>query len=58
EYIRYFLEYKMYVYEVKTPFYFFIIFIIFSFLSIFYKKGFYILNVLMILFNLFLYLRF
>lgn len=58
EYIRYFLEYKMYVYEVKTPFYFFIIFIIFSFLSIFYKKAFYILNILMILFNLFLYLRF
>jgi len=58
EYIRFFLDYEMYVYEVKTPFYFFVIFIIFSFLSIFYKKAFYILNILMILFNLFLYLRF
>lgn len=57
-YIKEFLEYKFYVYEVKTPFYFFIVFLISSFLSIFYKKAFWILNILMIIFNLFLYLRF
>jgi len=57
-FIKYFLDFKMFVYEVKTPFYFFIIYLIFSFLSIFNKKAFYILNILMILFNLFLYLRF
>ena len=57
-YIKEFLEYEFYVYEVKTPFYFFIVFLISSFLSIFYKKAFWILNILMIIFNLFLYLRF
>lgn len=57
-YIKEFLEYKFYVYEVKTPFYFFIVFLISSFLSIFYKKAFWVLNILMIIFNLFLYLRF
>lgn len=57
-FIKSFLEYKMYVYEVFTPFYFFAIFLIFSFLSIFYKKAFLILNILMIFFNIFLYLRF
>ena len=58
EYIKNFLEYKFFVYEVKTPLYFFIVYLIFSFLSIFYKKAFLVLNILMILFNLFLYLRF
>lgn len=58
EYIKKFLEYKFFVYEVKTPFYFFIVFLISSFLSIFYKKAFLVLNILMIIFNLFLYLRF
>jgi competence protein ComEC len=58
EYIKYFLDFKLFVYEVKTPFYFFIVYLIFSFFSIFNKKVFYILNLLMILFNLFLYLRF
>ena len=58
EYIKKFLEYKFFVYEVKTPLYFFIVYLIFSFLSIFYKKAFLVLNILMILFNLFLYLRF
>lgn len=58
EYIKKFLEYKFFVYKVKTPLYFFIVYLIFSFLSIFHKKVFYILNLLMILFNLFLYLRF
>lgn len=57
-YIKEFLEYKFYVYEVKTPFYFFIVFLISSFLSIFYKKAFWVLNILMIIFNLLLYLRF
>ena len=56
-FIKIFLEYKMYVYEVFTPFYFFAIFLIFSFLSIFYKKAFWILNILMLGFNLYLYIQ-
>lgn len=53
-----FLSYRIMSFEVQTPFYFFIIYLIFSLVSIFYKKAFWILNILMILFNLFLYLRF
>jgi competence protein ComEC len=54
-FIKSFLEYKMYVYEVFTPFYFFIFYLGFSLGSIFYKKAFYILNILMIIFNIYLY---
>ena len=54
-FIKSFLEYKMYVYEVFTPFYFFVIYLIFSLASIFYKKAFICLNILMIIFNLYLY---
>ena len=56
EFIKSFLFYKMYVYEVFTPFYFLIFYLIFSLASIFYKKAFWILNILMIIFNLYLYI--
>ena len=55
-FIKKFLYWDMYVYEVFTPFYFFIIFLIASFASIFYKKAFWFLNILMIIFNLYLYI--
>jgi competence protein ComEC len=54
-FIKSFLFHEMYVYEVKTPFYFFIFYLIVSFTSIFYKKAFWLLNILMLLFNLYLY---
>lgn len=56
EFIKSFLFHKMYVYEVFTPFYFLIFYLIFSLASIFYKKAFWILNILMIIFNLYLYI--
>ncbi|MDX4035935.1 ComEC/Rec2 family competence protein [Aliarcobacter skirrowii] len=56
DYLKIFLENKIYVYEVFTPFYFFILYIIFSFLSIWSKKSFFILNILMIGFNFYLYI--
>ncbi|WP_066355030.1 ComEC/Rec2 family competence protein [Aliarcobacter skirrowii] len=55
-YLKIFLENKIYVYEVFTPFYFFILYIIFSFLSIWSKKSFFVLNILMIGFNFYLYI--
>ncbi|MDX4027711.1 ComEC/Rec2 family competence protein [Aliarcobacter skirrowii] len=55
-YLKIFLENKIYVYEVFTPLYFFILYIIFSFLSIWSKKSFFILNILMIGFNFYLYI--
>ncbi|AZL54013.1 ComEC/Rec2 family competence protein [Aliarcobacter skirrowii] len=56
EFLKIFLENKIYVYEVFTPFYFFILYIIFSFLSIWSKKSFFVLNILMIGFNFYLYI--
>lgn len=56
EFIKLFLEYKFYVYEVYTPLSFFIIYLLVSFLSIFYKKAFITLNILMIIFNFYLFL--
>ncbi|MCT7462573.1 ComEC/Rec2 family competence protein [Aliarcobacter cryaerophilus] len=56
DYLKIFLENKIYVYEVFTPFYFFVLYIIFSFLSIWSKKSFFILNILMIGFNFYLYI--
>ncbi|WP_148624865.1 ComEC/Rec2 family competence protein [Aliarcobacter cryaerophilus] len=55
EYLKIFLEYKIYVYEVFTPLYFFILYIFVSFLSIWSKKAFFVLNILMIGFNLYIY---
>lgn len=54
-FIKYFLYHEMYVYEVFTPFYFFIVYLGASLGSIFYKKAFYLLNILMIIFNIYLY---
>lgn len=56
KYLKIFLENKIYVYEVFTPLYFFILYILFSFFSILSKKSFFILNILMIGFNFYLYI--
>ncbi|MEN5386619.1 ComEC/Rec2 family competence protein [Aliarcobacter skirrowii] len=55
-YLKNFLENKIYVYEVFTPLYFFILYILFSFFSIWSKKSFFVLNILMIGFNFYLYI--
>ena len=55
-YLKIFLENKINVYEVYTPLYFFILYILFSFFSIWSKKSFFILNILMIGFNFYLYI--
>ena len=55
DYLKIFLENKIYVYEVFTPLYFFILYILFSFFSIWSKKAFWVLNILMIGFNLYLF---
>ncbi|RXJ95908.1 competence protein [Arcobacter sp. AHV-9/2010] len=55
KFLKIFLNHKIEVYEVFTPLYFFILYIIFSFLSIFSRNSFLVLNLLMILFNLYLY---
>ncbi|KLE09742.1 ComEC/Rec2 family competence protein [Aliarcobacter butzleri] len=56
EYLKIFIEYKIYVYEVFTPLYFYILYLLVSFLSIWSKKAFIVLNLLMIGFNSYLYL--
>ncbi|WP_418185675.1 ComEC/Rec2 family competence protein [Aliarcobacter vitoriensis] len=56
KYIKIFIEYKINVYEVFTPLYFYILYILVSFLSIWSKKAFIGLNILMIVFNLYMYL--
>lgn len=56
DYLKIFLENKIYVYEVFTPLYFFILYILFSFFSIWSKKSFFVLNILMIGFNFYLYI--
>ncbi|MGJ0332188.1 ComEC/Rec2 family competence protein [Aliarcobacter cryaerophilus] len=56
DYLKIFLENKIYVYEVFTPLYFFILYILFSFFSIWSKISFFILNILMIGFNFYLYI--
>ena len=55
-FLKLFLEYKMNVFEVLTPLYFFVIYIMISLFSTINKKAFYFLNILMILFNLYLYI--
>ncbi len=55
DYLNIFLSNKIDVYMIKTPFWLFFLYIIFSFLSIFKKIAFYILNILMIGFNFYLY---
>ncbi|WP_201522961.1 ComEC/Rec2 family competence protein [Aliarcobacter butzleri] len=56
EYLKIFIEHKIFVYEVFTPLYFYILYLFVSFLSICSKKAFIILNILMIGFNSYLYL--
>ncbi|MFW3352807.1 ComEC/Rec2 family competence protein [Aliarcobacter butzleri] len=56
EYLKIFIEHKIYVYEVFTPLYFYILYLLVSFLSIWSKKAFIILNILMIGFNIYMYL--
>lgn len=56
KYIKIFLDYKFDVYMIKTPLWFLVIFVINSFVAIFSKKAFITLNVLMIIFNLYLYM--
>lgn len=56
EYLKIFIEYKIYVYEVFTPLYFYILYLFVSFLSIWSKKAFILLNLLMIGFNIYLFL--
>ena len=56
EYLKIFIEYKIYVYEVFTPLYFYILYLFVSFLSIWSKKAFIMLNILMIGFNIYLFL--
>ncbi|MCT7487300.1 ComEC/Rec2 family competence protein [Aliarcobacter cryaerophilus] len=56
EFLKIFLENRIEVYEVFTPLYFFILYILFSFFSIWSKKSFFILNILMIGFNFYLYI--
>ena len=57
-FIKDFLSYKMNVFSVETPFYFLLIYMIFSLISVFNKKAFWSLNILVVLFNLYLHLRF
>lgn len=56
EYLKIFIEHKIYVYEVFTPLYFYILYFFVSFLSIWSKKAFILLNLLMIGFNIYLFL--
>ena len=54
-FIKDFLSYEMNVFSVKTPFYFLLIYMICSIASVFNKKIFLILNILIVIFNLYLY---
>ncbi|MEM5570808.1 ComEC/Rec2 family competence protein [Aliarcobacter butzleri] len=56
EYLKIFIEYKIFVYEVFTPLYFYILYLLVSLLSIWSKKAFILLNILMIGFNIYMYL--
>lgn len=56
EYILLFVNYKMAIFDVVTPLWFFIIYILISLGSIFDNRAFVLLNILLILFNIYLYL--
>lgn len=55
EYLMMFLSYKFEVFEVKTSLWFFIVFMFFSFAAIWDKRAFWVLNILLMGFTLFLY---
>ena len=57
EYIKIFLDYEMSSYDVVTPFYFIVIYMICSITSVFNKKAFLVLNILIVIFNLYLYIQ-
>lgn len=56
DYILYLLQYEMSIYEIETPFWFFIFYVFLSLASIFNKKAFLVLNILLVLYNIYLYL--
>lgn len=55
EYILEFINYEIFVFEVSTPLWFFVSFILISLLSVKSKRAFYLLNSLTIGFNIYLY---
>lgn len=55
-FIKDFLSYQMNVFNVETPLYFLLIYMVLSFASVFNKKVFICLNILMVIFNFYLYL--
>lgn len=55
-FIKDFLSYQMNVFSVETPLYFLLIYMVLSFASVFNKKVFICLNILMLIFNFYLYL--
>ncbi|WP_052502734.1 ComEC/Rec2 family competence protein [Halarcobacter anaerophilus] len=57
EYLISFINYEIEVFEVKTPYIFFIFYIIFSFLSVYSKRAFLGLNLLLIFFNLYMFMN-
>lgn len=57
-YIKAFLDYKIVSFDVSTPIYFIVFYAFISVVSVFNKKAFFVLNALVVLFNLYLYLRF
>ena len=57
DFIKDFLSYKMNVFSVETPFYFLLIYMICSIASVFNKKIFLILNILIVIFNLYVYVQ-
>ncbi len=56
DFILVLLNYNIYVYSFETPLYFFIIYILCSICSIFSKKYFIVLNILLMIFNIKLYI--
>ena len=56
EYIMMFLNYKMDIYEVSTSWQFCISYVLFSLFSIYSKKSFIILNILLVIFNIKIFL--
>ena len=56
DYINAFLNYEIVSFDFKTNLYFFLFYILLSFLSIFYKYAFYLLNLSFVAFNVLLYI--
>ncbi len=55
-YILLFLDYKMTIFEIKTPFWFFILYLLTSLMAIFKKAAFIFLNILLVIFNFYLHM--